>query len=181
MSIQSDIVKLFIELGEGLTTDLRESLVSKLKESGRKSPNDPNLKFDQRIKTTPDGNVVLDIIAPDKYWRYIESGRKAGARRVPADALGKVWQNQNNIDARKVILSIQAKRNKPLKASSKALNYDKAAKSLSFIMQKSIFKKGIKPKPFVDRVLGDGRIQVFKSALTPLLGDQFKLIIKGLE
>lgn len=179
--MREKIIKLFSDFGEGLTIDLRESLVESLRKHGRKSPNDPKLKFDQRLKTTEGGDVVLDILAYDKYWRYIETGRKPGARRIPADALGKVWQNQNNIDARKVILSIRAKRNRGLNLKKTELNYDKAAKSLSFIIQKSIFKRGIKPKPFIDRVVEDGRFTEFRSALIPLLGDQYKLVIKGLE
>lgn len=178
MSTQQKIVELFREFGKRLAIDMRKSLVKKLKESGRISPNDPKLNFGPRIKSTSTGNVVLDIVAADKYWRYIETGRKPGARRVPADKLGKKWQNQNNINAVEILSRM---RKKPLKTSSKRLNYDQAAKSLAFVYQKSIFKKGIKPKPFVDRVINDGRFNDFRNQLIPLLGEQFKLVIKGLE
>lgn len=181
MSTQNKIVKLFTDFGIPLSEDLLESLVEALRQGGRMSPQTTKMNFSPRIKTTPDGNVSLEIVAYDKYWRWIESGRKAGARRVPADVLGKKWQNENAIDARKVILSIQAKRKSSIKFKKSTLNYDKAARSLSFIIQRAIFKRGIKPKPFVDRILDDGRFKEFRNALVPLLGEQYKLIIKGLE
>lgn len=194
MTVREQIARLFKEFGLDTARDLKSSADKALAEAGRGGPQTIKLDFNEVLKTTPDGDVVLDIQAvngqkPVKYWRYVEDGRKKGAKKIPADVVGKEWQNQYNIDPRVVLLSIRAKstrkglnyNNKTLSIKKKALDYDQAAKSLSFIIQKSIFKKGIKPKPFVDRVISDGRIQKLRADLTPLLGKQFKLIITGLE
>jgi hypothetical protein len=186
MNSQERIESLFKKFGKELADDLRYSEIEALKKGGRRNPNATTLTFEPKTKSTPDGNVVLDIVANDKYWRWIESGRRAGARKIPADVVGKTWQNQNGIDPRVIILSIQARRKRltstPRLAKSKSsLDYNKSAKQLSFIIQRSIFKKGIKPKPFVDKVLNDGRLATFKNELIPVMGEQFKLIIKGLE
>lgn len=192
--MRDQIAKVFSDFGKEMAKDLKDSAERALKEAGRKGVQTIKLDFNEILKTTPDGDVVLDVQAvngqaPVKYWRNVEDGRRAGAKRIPADVVGKKWQNQYNIDPRAVLLSIRAKsrgktlnvKSKKFKGQKKALNYDKAAKSLSFIIQRSIFKKGIKKKPFVDRVISDGRIQKLRNDLTPLLGRQFKLIITGLE
>lgn len=194
-AINKKIEKVFSDFGKETAKDLKDSAEKALKDAGRKGVQGIRLDFNELIKTTPTGDVILDIQAANgkkgvKYWRYIEEGRKKGAKMIPAKVVGKEWQNQYNIDPRVVLLSIEARRKKKLGINAtrktlerpkKSLNYDKAATQLSFVIQRSIFKKGIKPKPFVDRVLSDGRINKLREDLTPLLGERFKLIIKGLE
>lgn len=183
MSAKDKVKDLLLVFGSDLAKDLDVSLRKALKDGGGKDLQTPKLKFDK--KAYIDGNaVLLDIIsiggAPDgtgKYWRNIESGRKKGARKLPADVVGKKWQGGNGIDPRKVLVQLRLKKNPKLKISKKTLNYDKAARSLSFIIQRSIFNKGIKPKPFVDRVVNDGRINDLKADLKSLLGTEYKLEI----
>lgn len=207
MSVQEQIVKVFREFGKDTARALKASADAALAAGGRKGVQTIKLDFNELLKTTPDGDVILDIQAVNgkkgvKYWGAIEKGRrgkeqntsagdKMPTKMIPADVVGKEWQNQYNIDPRVVILNIQARArakkrglnyaDRKFKKVKKTLNYDKAAKTLSFIIQRSIHKKGIKPKPFVNRVLDDGRIQKLRNDLTPLLGQQFKLIITGLE
>jgi hypothetical protein len=189
MDLSEAIAKVFKEWGKAFAADLKESADRALKEGGRKNPNAIKLDFNEIIKVTSDGNIVLDISAvngkkPVKYWGAIEEGRKKGVRRLPADVVGKVWQNEQGIDPRVVLLNMKNKISaKPRKFTrlKKTLDYDKAAKTLSFVIQNSIYKKGIKPKPFVNRVLTEENIQDLRNKLIPVMGEHFKLIIKGLE
>lgn len=162
----------------GLKTaqDLEKSLVQALKDGGNKNPQQPRLNFRQDSELVGDG-VKMDIIASGEYWKWIESGRKKGERRIPADVVGKKWQGMNNIDPRQVLIQLRLKRNPKLKSTKSSLNYNKAAMSLAFVIQGSIFRKGIKPKPFVDRVLEDGRIELLAATLRKELGPLFKLEI----
>lgn len=162
--------------GKDLSADLEASLVAALRTGGNKSPQQPALNFSDNAYIDGVG-VTLEINASGEYWKWIESGRKKGARRLPADKVGKVWQNKNGIDARDAILKLRLKANPKLKISKNKLNYDKSARSLSFVIQESIFKKGIKPKPYIDRVLEDGRIEVLSSNLLQILGKGFRLEI----
>lgn len=168
--------KILTEFGKDLADDLEQSLTKALRDGGRRNPEQPALTFKQ--ETYIDGpGVEMAIMASGDYWKYIESGRKKGARRIPADVVGKVWQNTNNIDPRQVLMQLRLKKVRKLKTAKNKLNYDKAAKSLSFVIQNSIFKKGIKPKPFIDRVIDDGRIEVLSSTLRQVLGNEYKLEI----
>lgn len=174
MNTREKIIKAFSDFGIELSEDLRESLNRELKKHGRRSPQEARLVFSPKIKTLESGNVSLNIVADDVYWKFIEKGRKPRAKRVPADALGKKWQNLNGINAVAILSKMKSK-----KPGTK-MNYDKAAKSLAFIIQRSIYKKGIKPKPFVDKVINDGRFEAFKKELRPLLSENMMISIKGL-
>jgi hypothetical protein len=171
--------------GQDVAEDLKNSLNAALKAAGNRNPMEAALSFQPEFSEDSEG-VTLNIVASGEYWKWIESGRKPKTRRIPADVVGKKWQNANGIDPRQIILSLrtktkrkglnykQPKFNKKQKA---VLNYDKAAKSLSFIIQSSIYKKGIVPKPFVDRVLNDGRLVKLRNELTEVLAQGFKLEI----
>jgi hypothetical protein len=186
------IAQAFEQWGEEASIDLKNEAELALQRAGRSNPNTISLEFDKVIATTSDGNVSLEIRAkrigkPAPYWRYIEEGRRAG-KQPPADKFGKAWQNEQGIDARVVLLKIQAKRkrglktgNRRLKRVAKGLNYDSAVRSLSFLIARSIGRKGLRPKPFVGKVLTDERIADLRNRLTPLLGEKYKLIIKGLN
>ena len=62
--------------------------------------------------------------------------------------------------------------------SKKTIPYDKAAKTLAFLIQRSIKKKGIKPRPFLNKVLSDDRMNKLKQMLAPVIKQQFILEIK---
>lgn len=190
--IDEEIKKVFQKWGKETALEFKESARDALAKGGRTNPQTVSLEFKELIVTTEDGNVGLEIRAqklgkPAKYWKVIEEGRAANKKAPPSDVFGRTWQNEQNIDARVVLLEIQRKKkgivnvNRKFKRLKKTLDYDKAVKTLSFLIARSIGKKGIKPKPFVGKVLNDGRITELREMLTPLLGEKFKLIIKGLE
>jgi hypothetical protein len=176
MSAMSEAKEILGRFGDKLAEDLEKSLVRALREGGSKNVQQPKLNFRSEDYIEGDG-VTMEVIASGEYWKWIESGRKKGARRIPADVVGKKWQNLNGIDPRSIILQMRAKKKRGLSINKTKLNYDKAAKSLSFVIQNSIFKKGIKPKPFVDRVLEDGRIEMLSAELRQVLGKNYRLEI----
>lgn len=181
MNIDEQIIALFNEFGISIAEDLKESAVQALAEGGRKNPQ--TIKLDFKLNPATNGkDVAISIQATNgergvNYWIFLEKGRTPGAKRLPADVLGKKWQNQNNIDPRPILKRFSKK----LKKGGKELSFDKAAKSFSFLLQRSIYKKGIKPKPFVDRVINDGRVEELKQRLIPLLGEKFKLTIMDIK
>lgn len=187
MPIRDKIVEAQNEWGKKFAEDLKASLEDSLRKGGRKSPQEAALTFSNEIEFTNDG-VKVSIIASGDYWINIEKGRGKNKRRPPSEALGKVWQNENAINARKVLLEIQAKyKKKTIKTGStrpvkhtlnkpaKGLSYDKAAKTLGFIFARSIGRKGIKPKPFVDKVLRDGRLEELQKTISQIVGKEIAL------
>lgn len=190
--IDEQIRRVFELWGEEGAIDLKNEAEAALQRAGRSNPNTISLEFDKFISTTNAGDVTLEIRAvrlgkPAKYWRYIEEGRRPG-KQPPASVFGKTWQNEQGIDARVVLLQIQAKKkrginvpSRELKRAKKGLDYDKAVKSFAFLIARSIGRRGLKPKPFVGKVITDARIADLRTKLTPLLGEKYKLIIKGLD
>ena len=182
MSLVSVIEAEFNVFGVQLAQDLKTSAVQALADGGRRNVNTIKLDFNSNVLIQGE-TITLTISAVNgsrgvDYWKYIETGRRPGARNIPADVVGKKWQNQNNIDPRRVLADMRAK--KGLKAPKKALNFDKAAKALSFIIQRSIKRKGIKPKPYVDRVIDDGRMEAFALKMRELVSKNIILIVEDI-
>ena len=176
-TVNEEAKKILEDFGEDIIIDLKNSLIAAMRAAGNRNVQEPHLDFSySQPKAEVDG-VSMNVIASDEYWKWIESGRKPGAKRVPAGALGKRWQNQNGIDARQILINIRLKKNPQLKTSKNKLNYDKSVRSLAFVVQRSIFRKGIKPRPFVDRVLNDGRVNKLSLDLERALGKAYKLEI----
>lgn len=68
------------------------------------------------------------------YWKYVEAGRRAGVRKVPINALLK-WMKKKRIAA--------GRENK-----------------IVWAIQQSIFKRGIKPRPFLKKSLDETQKEV---------------------
>jgi len=165
------------KLVQDLTVSMNEALDFP-KANGQNS----HLTFDSDVLVT-DNSANIKIIASDTYWINIEDGRGKNKKAPPSDSLGKEWQLSHNIDARKILKEIQinyqtknglSKVKKGLSKQSKGLSFDKAAKQLSFIFARSIGKKGIPAKPFVDRVLNDGRVKLFSQEIANLIGSEIR-------
>ena len=76
----------------------------------------------------------LISISLEEYWRYIEYGRRAGAKMPPLDVIEK-WINVKQI----IPHSMTLKSGKTVLPS---------VKQLSFLIARSIGQRGIQPRPF---------------------------------
>lgn len=153
MALKEEIDSVIIPFGDKLAIDLKASLEAALKQGGSKNVQESAITFQPEYVVTNDATTIK-ITTQQDYWYYIEHGRKAG-KMPPPNKLGKEWQTSQKIDPRRVIAEINIKNKKK---PSKTLSFDKATKQLSFIIARSIGKKGFKPRPFIDRILNDGRI-----------------------
>lgn len=135
------------------------------------------------------GSVVYEVqktnsgyrytLSMNDYWRFVDKGR--GATKNMGDgavkrAVSKLWQNLKGVDARAIIIEINRKRG--IKLSKKGLNYDRATKQLAYLISRKIHTKGIKPRPFYDRVVTEERIDELKSKLAKAFKDDFIIDIK---
>lgn len=160
-----------------MAVDLEQSLFKALKDGGRGNPNPPDIEFKGGVVYVPNG-VKLQVYANKDYWYWIENGRKKG-KGVPLKALGKDWQAKNGISPSKIIYDMTVEYNKKkglVKRKVKKLPFEKAARQFAFIVSRSIKVHGIKPKPFVDRVESDGRIQKMLNDLGKLIGKEVTVI-----
>ena len=152
-------------------TKLSTDLLKSVNDVVGNSPNISSLQFNSRVIQTQEG-VKVQVISNFDYWYYIENGRKKG-KMPPSDKFGRDWQTKVGLNANKVMLEINAKTKKnTLKSKPKKLNYNKSVKTLAFLIARSIGKKGVKPKPFIDRVINDGRMAQFGKDMAAALGKE---------
>ncbi len=177
MGLIDDIKHLLDQFGVKLAEDLNHGFNDAIKKGGSKNVQEAALNFTPELKLT-DTSLTIQVVASDKYWRYVVSGRKKGVRQPPSKAFGKKWQNTNNINPSKIIFEMTVSYNQKkglARRKVKKLPFAKASTQLSFLIARSIKKKGIKPKPFRDKILEDGRMDELQSALILLIGKEIQL------
>lgn len=164
---QSDkIIEVLDSWGLELVNDMKASINKYYKDAaGQESALSSSVDY----KVFPSSGKYTFALTMADYWKWANDGRKKGVKGVPLEVLGKQWQNKHNIDARKILLQYQ----KGLKKDKKRLNYDKAVKSLAFLIQRSIKKKGIEPRPFYDEVVTPERMNDLKVRLAKAIKDEF--------
>lgn len=113
-------------------------------------------KVEQNVKLN--GTVFTVSIDLMDYWQYVEDGRRAGARKPPYRAILK-WISD------KGITPYPDKRGKI-----------PTEKTLAFIIQNSIAKKGIRPTNYL-RYNIDDAIKIFKEKIEMALVQDFRTII----
>lgn len=107
------------------------------------------------------GTKYTATLKMEDYWKYVDEGRKPG--KMPPTAPLVKWISQKAIDARTILLGIEARRkgmsigrrNKSIKQRSRDMSALSAAKSLAYIIAKKIEKKGIEPTNFYSDVWTD--------------------------
>lgn len=165
---------------------LKASLERALKDGQplRRGSQEASLNFNDNVKVG-DGKVSVQILATGDYWENIELGRGADKTAPPSKVVGAKWQGKNAIKPQQILKEIQLNYEKKKKYSrltktgqrlskpKKELSFNEASKRLSFIFARSIGKKGIVPKPFVDRVITDQWFKVLTDQLSEITGEHF--------
>lgn len=102
-------------------------------------------------------NIEINIA---DYWKYIEYGRRAGAKMPPVNVIEK-WITKKNIVPRPITL----------KSGKQVIP---TTKSLAFVIARSIGIKGIKPRPYLNDSLDEIRLNLIdklKDSITKDLAD----------
>lgn len=163
---------------------LKASLEKALKDGQplRRGDQEASLNFNDNVKVG-DGKVSVQILATGDYWVNIEGGRGAGERMPPSKVVGSKWQTKNGMNPVQILKEIQLNYEKKKKYSrltktggrlskiKKEPTFAEASKQLSYIFARSIAKKGIVPKPFVDRVITESWLQVLTDQLAEITGE----------
>ena len=104
-----------------------------------------DLEYDTKVIMETQGLVGTDVyksinwtfdgsrftMFANDYYQYIDSGRKAGGKRVPVESI-LTWIRKKNIRPRN----------------------EMTINSLAYIIQRSINRKGIFPRPMTQRIVG---------------------------
>lgn len=114
----------------------------------------------KKVSVRNSGGDFSLTLSLEEYWKYIENGRRAGAKMPPITAI-KNWIERKNIQPKPITL----KNGKTVVPN---------IKSLSFLIARSIGKNGIKAKPFLKQTIDetyDLFIEKIKEALVQDLID----------
>lgn len=124
--MKTPLSNLFKELADFLEIGLNQEL--------------KQLGYPQSAQIVLNKNGQIEILVPD-YFKFIESGRKPKAKKVPIQALIR-WAKKNNIT-----------------------NVNRAV----WAIQQSIYNKGIKPKPSYKKAIDDLLLQYDFSKVIDLI------------
>lgn len=111
-----------------------------------------------KVFVTSDGAVFN--LTMNKYWINIEDGRGKDKKAPPTKPIEQFIRLRN----------LRIEPPKTLKGKKRLLSEDRKIKSLAFVIARSIGKKGIKPRPFQNKLM----TQELKDDLTASLLNVFK-------
>mgnify|MGYP003352699205 FL=1 len=85
------------------------------------------------------------------YWKYVEEGRRRGGKMPPQQAMLNFIRDRGiKVELSKAKSNkIKSLKSKRIKKAVKQISVEKKAKSLAFVLGRSIAKKGIKPTHFL--------------------------------
>jgi len=150
--------------------------IHKLVTHGGGQESDLEGSVDVPVEMLSNGNVLITL-KMNRYWEVIEKGRKAGSKMPPSKPI-EDWINKKGIKAQ-ITISKPTKKRRGLTKVQRNLNQEKKVKSLAFVMRRSIGKKGIKPRPFFDKVFNQSRIDELKNMLAPVMKEEFIIELKN--
>jgi hypothetical protein len=115
--------------------------------------------------------ITFQIALPD-YWKYVDAGRRPGAKPPPIDVIRQWIINKhlvlNDKTAKLQPLHMSMPRKGTLAKRTKGQTdlTESKIKSLAFLFARAIGRDGIPAVPFVSSVITDGAIQDLQQQLT---------------
>lgn len=192
-SLEKQINDVCQDWSKKIAEDLNASLEKALRDSGTTRPQ-IDLVFTNTVLVDKDGNAKVSIIASGDYWDYINKGVdgtkvKHGSpysykkKAVDFDAIAK-WITSNSIDAAGILLTIDLKKkgltvtNKELKKLKKGIDRMEAVGKLSRMIAVKVARDGHEPKPYIDTVLTQARIDLLTNRISAIMGREITASFK---
>jgi hypothetical protein len=154
-----------------------------------------DLEPDFKIKVYPNG-VLWALTFKQSYWTFIEHGVNGLEKNqnskysfkkkspVPQDAVEHFIQKRSitlkslKKYGRANLQEISLKSRKKVRKSLKGLSFEQERKTLTYILGRSIKKKGFKARPFVDNILTDDLMNELKTGMAKIFGEEVLATIK---
>lgn len=185
MALQDRINAAVRVWGRILVSDMRKSINTALKK-GTVTKNGNRVSKSNPGESSLSGSVRMDIVDGvfylymADYWQYVDKGRGATKNKtgsgIVRKRMGADWMGSAGINPSKLLAEITENyyKKKGIKRKVKPLKFDKAVKSLSFILSRAVHKNGYNPRPFYDEVWNEER----KQQLVDIIGKEFVNEIK---
>lgn len=126
------------------------------------------------------GNKLTFELEMEDYWKFVDEGRRAGAKMPPQKAILDFLKSRGisaKVSERKK-KQIKGIRNKTVKKAVKQISRDKGLKQVAFLIGRSIKKHGIKPTHFYSEVVNDDLKLRLTNDLAKALGKDIEIDIK---
>lgn len=127
------------------------------------------------VTVLDNGNIVVALSMND-YWQFFEKGRKAG--KMPPTKPIEDWVRKKGLKFELTVKKNPTKKRKGITKAQRTLSADRKIKGIAFVIARSIGKKGIKPRPFFDKVFNQSRIEQLKQRLAPVFKNEFIIELK---
>jgi hypothetical protein len=160
----SEVLKKF---GKDFVDALGKSLDNKKDSTGK-------LRESIRFQIKIYGQSYSFNLLMEDYYKWVDEGRKPG-KGIPIKELDSWLKEPATISKLKLFQDSKLTTGKGLK---KTLNKNSRVKSLSFLINRKIKLKGIKPTHFFTNVLEDGRVLKLQSDLRSALKKDIIVSIK---
>ena len=180
------IIKVLTDWGEKVVIDIKAEIDKKITHNGGQTS---ALSGSVNYKVINKGGEISWLLTMNPYWEVVEKGRGAGKKAPPNKPIEDWLRQKESITSNinKILVSISVKhkgissrKRKGVFTSkgTKGMKFDAKIKSLSYMIAKSIGKKGIKPRPFLHNVVNENRINELKEMLAPVLKQYYILEFK---
>jgi hypothetical protein len=185
MAKNSKILKVCEDWIVELADDLKEA-VDKLTTHAGGQTSDLSGSVSPKATILSNGNIEIQLTI-NKYWEVIEDGRRPNLKPPPTKPLDQ-WIRQKNIPVNKYLITIRRNNLKNKRGLSiskeraaKSLSYDDKVRRLSWMMSRSIGKKGVKPRPFFHQIYNQQKVEQLKDRLTPIIKEEFVIELKEID
>lgn len=168
------------EFGVKLVSDLRKSLVDKGVTFGGGQESKLSAKIRFEIKQTTKG-IVFNLVMPD-YSYYVDKGRKKGPVSKEGRKLISQWAKRKGIveDYRVKNLKERKEAQSGVKnpKALKKIPFNEAVEQITFVVARSIGRKGYKGNKFLTETITDGRILRLEKDISDALKKQIIIDLK---
>jgi hypothetical protein len=181
--LENKIIEVLTIWGQDLVNDTKAEIDKIITHAGGQTS---DLSGSVNYKVLNRNGVINFQLTMNDYWVNVEEGRKPNSTPPPLKPI-KDWINKKHLPVDQILLAVNIKHRgqgkslgglKITKRTLKTISHEKKVERVSWLFAKSIGKKGIKPKPFIDKVLTDDRMNKLKQMLAPVIKQQFILEIK---
>lgn len=181
--LEQKIIEVLTDWGEDLVNDTKAEIDKIIEHSGGQT-SDLSGSVNYKVLNAG-GNITFQLTMNDYYINVID-GRKPNSTPPPLKPI-QDWINKKHLPVDKILLNVNIKhrgQGKSLgghtikKRTLKTIAHERKVEMVSWMFAKSIGKKGIKPRPFLDKVLTDNRMNDLKQRLAPVIKNHFVLELK---
>lgn len=181
--LEREIIEVFNIWGLELVNDTKQIIDEVVTHSGGQTT---DLSGSVNYKVLNQNGVITFQLTMNDYYKNVEDGRKPNSKAPPHKSIAD-WINKKSLPIDQILLSVNIKhkgQGKSLgghtikKRTLKTISHERKVEMVSWLFAKSIGKKGIKPRPFMNKVITQDRIERLKQMLRPVIKRQFILDIK---